>query len=355
MTGTEVHWVRSENDKMAKWGAEIAAKTVAKHGVSFEWRWREACRDRPQTCPAHNRESKSVQWDRIEDNPGTLGHDRMAYYALMKNKIIKGSPHSLLAAQTASIEVEANRIENAALQEALGLARWLVAQAREQVEIAHRDHDERLKNTYTDLAQRFCARPGSVSQAELDALPKPYGRSVYNTPPNLQGCEATIYLAISHGVKAEAFMGQFPVPLNGHRPLVQPVRPLPPGPVALNPYINFSSNLPTLKNLAANACSSSGRVEVNTYLFNPRNPYHFSKDRDDEIIAELSANLGDCSRQLFNKFVEMIRAGQGTSVNSQWVRDRVNSYSSRPIYVDPPRTLPRRGGRCEDYGNIRCP
>ena len=223
----------------------------------------------------------------------------------------------------------------------------LADQARAQALIARRDHDERLKNTYIDLARRFCAAHGGVSQAELDALPKPYGREiVYDDPPGLQGCEATIYSAISRGVKADALIFQIPVPVQG-------VRPSPP--VAIIPRIYFSSNLTDLSELSKRACSSAGRIEGAERLVNPLNPYFFRREIDDEKIEELSARLDDCSRRLFNELVEMIRAGQGAAVTSRWLRNRANDYSSRPIYAAPSGGAPRRSGRCEDYGNVRCP
>ena len=345
-TGTQVHWVRADNDRVAKDGAERIASKVT---TDFESRWKALCGGHvpnTRTCRPHGRLPEQLIVDEIGSLPGLTGHDRREYYEVLKQKhVIEGSVLALRSAETVVKLAEIELVESLALAEANKQARILVERVREQKAIARRDHDERLKNARVDLARRFCAAPGSISQAELDALPKPYARDD-DVPPDLRGCEETIYSAISRGVKADALIYQIPVPLQG-------VRPSPP--VEIVARIPFSSNLTDLSGLSERACSSAGRVEGAERLVNPRNPYFFRREVDDEKIDELSARLDDCSRRLFHKLVETIRAGQGAAVTGRWLRDRVNDYSSRPIYAEPSGGAPRRGGRCEDYGNIRCP
>jgi len=351
-TGTRVLWVRAENDKVA---AELGTR-IGNNKSWAEWNldWGYYCipERRSAFCNAHGRPASTATKVSIGNLPSAGGHNRDEYYAVLREKgYIVGTPLDLRRAESAKKVAEIATVEKIAVDTAHREALKLVDQARAQALIARRDHDERLKNTYIDLARRFCATHGGVSQAELDALPKPYGRIVYDDPPGLQGYEAIIYFAISRGVKADALIYQIPVPIHAIPPPVQAVRPR----RDLFPKTPFSSSLSDLKNIAVRACSTTGHIAVDEHLFNPGNPYSFSRDYDDRIISELSANLGDCSRPLFNKLVEMIRAGQGAAVTSQWLRDRANDYSRRPVYVDPSGGTPRRGGRCEDYGNIRCP
>ena len=311
-TGIEVHVIGFENDK---------ARAVGRAGLMFkselptdtaglESLWRERCAEPGHVC-ANPAKFKRTKFDYNIDAPlpremnstfidRKLSHDRLIYYSyLYSRKLFNKTIEELDAPQAKMVEDESNRI----LEEAMDEARSLIASAKIQAQIYA---SERSK--------------GFWGKGNMDEFRRRMSEIRKNEVP----------------------------------PVVRPIAPrIAPAVPAGKTF--FSSNLSDLKDLAVRACSSSNEVAPAESLVNPQHSYFFSKDRDDQIIAELSVHLDSCSRQLFSKLIEMIRAGQGPSVTSQWLRTRANDYTSRPIYVDPPMTPPRRGGRCEDYGNIRCP
>ncbi|MBI2384556.1 MAG: hypothetical protein HYV14_00945 [Elusimicrobia bacterium] len=175
-TGTEVHWTRAENDAVRN-AQDRAAQIGLDAGASvdFKAKWDAVCASgtpNTRTCHPHERKSKRVIIEKIGKIPGMIGHARTEYYDVLKKKdVLKQSHQQLRSAMIDSYETETERVKKRALEEAVVEARGLVAEARSQANIARRDHDERLKNAYADLARRSCDHPGSVSQAELDALP----------------------------------------------------------------------------------------------------------------------------------------------------------------------------------------
>lgn len=246
----------------------------------------------------------------------------------------------------------------------------LVAQARSQVDIARRDresreeasrvaaeksaHDNRLKNIYADLARRSCANPGSVTQAELDALPKSYGTEAMGTyPRGLDECSGRLYSSLVFGTTAEALRTAAGLKTPETARPASPVRAVQPEPQPINAGRNapnpFWVYLPKLRDIAVTACNSPGRASIDISLVRPNPPYEFSSPRDNDIAASLSAGLSGCQRRLFDKLFETIRLGHGTSIDSQWINRLAAEYTSVPASV------PSRGPRCEDFDNHRCP
>lgn len=291
MTGTEVHWARSENDKVAQKGAKIATETVAEYGVSFNWRWREACRDRPETCPAHNRQTRGVIWERIEKNPGTAGHDRTAYYEMLKKAdIIKGTRDELRAAQDAKVAAETRRVEKSALDDALVEARGLVALAREQREIARRDHEEREAN----------ANKGRLwENVDLEEFNRRMAELRTRFPAAVAARAAT------------------PTPL--------------------------SHIFPKLKEFSESACRAPERLPNHLIFFNS---YDLSyRDYDDEQARLLSSRMSSCPQQLFNTIIANIRSNRGLlEVDGVWARATVAGYLRAPANTTGD-ALPSSGGR----------
>lgn len=252
----------------------------------------------------------------------------------------------------------------------------LVAQARSQADIARRDreereainkaaaersarrdHDERLRRTLIEMAQRSCADPGSVTQAELDALPDPYQedfKTSQGTPRGLDVCAYMVFLELGRGVSSEK--------IRAKATPSQPadIRAIPPGPqgarairepVAAVATVPFNSVFPRLKDLAVTACASPAQVSVDAGMFRRSAPVYYSRSADDAIAASLSTGLGDCPRQLFYTLIETLRAGQESIITDQWVRSMAAVYSP-PVYVPPSSG---GGDPCRDNGNIRCP
>jgi hypothetical protein len=239
--------------------------------------------------------------------------------------------------------------------EAQANERQLAQRARMQAEIARRDHDERLKNTYAELAQRSCASPGSVAQAELDALPRPYGTDVMNTMPRgLSECAGHLYSRLLHGATADEIRRSSE--LKNSEGFVtaptpdQPALPSDPKPVRGRRVQAFSTMLPAARHLSVTACGSPDHVAIDAALTTQPYDIAFSPRNDDRIIAELSGGLGECESRLFRRLIEVIRNGEGPGISVRWVQETAAAYRPAPVYYPPPS-----GGRCEDYGNVRCP
>lgn len=292
ITGTEVHWVRSVNDKMAKKGAALAQKTVSEYGVSFEALWRGACRDRPETCPAHNRQSSiGVFWDRIGDNPGTAGHDRIPYYRMLTALgIIKGSRHDLASFQNAKVAAETRRIETSALDAALDEARGLVEQVREQQEIARRDNEEREAQ---DKKGRLW------ENVDLDEFKRRMAE------------------------------------LKTHLPVAAIVRVESPPP--------FSSVFARLKDFAESACRAPEQLPARLIFFKTYDLSYWGYD--DEQARLLSSGMGTCPRQLFNNVIARTRTNRGLlDVDGDWTKATVAEYLRAPEENSTGTIAPYTGG-----------
>lgn len=376
-TGIEIHVVGFEWDK-----AKIAGDLVTKlksglpaDTAGLEKLWGKSCAARSRSEPAcadpdkfirtkfdydiHVRPPDVPKDKFIKGRLTSLDHDRMLYYTYLQNrKLLYKTVAQLEAPQLKLVKVEENRI----LARAMDEARSLIAQAKEQERIQNRDHDERLKNLYVGMSLRSCANPGSVTQAELDRLPKPYGTDVMSAMPRGLGeCGGMVYSMLSYGATAEEIrVMSLPsvVSVDALVPpppqAVQPVRRAPAAPVdARTP---FSSTLPGLKALSVTACRSRGQVPVDKNLIQPPLPYSSWGEMDEEAAGNLSAGLGNCENRLFRRLIELIRAGQGDRVTAQWVQETAAAYRDASDAA-PGYTRPQTGGGdpCRDHGNIRCP
>ncbi|MEK7692234.1 MAG: hypothetical protein AAB425_14555, partial [Bdellovibrionota bacterium] len=94
----------------------------------------------------------------------------------------------------------------------------LIRQAKDQIEIAQREHDERLRNILLTLTARSCGNPGSVTQADLDGLPKPHRADFLNyglVPVQYGECSKVYFAMARREVDAESLrrmsMPQVPV------------------------------------------------------------------------------------------------------------------------------------------------
>lgn len=359
MTGAEVHWARADNDVVEN-APDIAERIAVKAAstVDFEAKWKARCAmDRfHRTCRTDKRKPRPVIVEKIGILPVIGGHSRNAYYDVLKKRApLKYSYREVKTAEILSLEAETRRVKKAALEEAVQEARGLIAQAREQKAISQRDHDERLRHTLIEMAQRSCADPGSVTQAELDALPDPYQedfKTSQGTPRGLDICAYMVYLDLGRGVNSEKIRAK----ATPSKPA--DTRPIPPGPqraptirepVDAGATVPFNSVFPLLKDLAMTACASPAQVSVDAGQLRRSARVSFSRIADDAIAASLSTGLGYCPRQLFYTLIETLRAGQGSIITDQWVR------SLAAVYSTPPYVPPSSGGRCEEYGNVHCP
>lgn len=346
-TGTEVHWGRAENDAAAlDEGVKVAKRNAG--NVDFKAKWDAFCagEGKGRSCPAHNRKPKPVIYETIGRLSGFLAHDREDYYEILKEKkVIKYSHRALRIPETAKINAEAGKLEEKTIQAALIEARELVAQAKAQAEIALRDHDIRLSAALGDLAQRSCSTPGSVTQAELDNLPR-QNRSetlLENRPYGLGGdCYRRLYEYLADGranagvVETMSLPERTPVDARVKAPIQEPVgaRSAPPEP--------FSTILPKLKNLAITACRAPDQAYMDSYLYRA---YDYSyREYDDNLASSLSSGLDACPKQLFDRLIATHRAHEYGRIDTRWIREMVSLYSPRysapPAYTPPPLTLP---------------
>lgn len=223
----------------------------------------------------------------------------------------------------------------------------LITRARLQVQIASKDHDERLQRALIDLTERSCENPGYVRQSELDALAAPHGFLGNLAPPVLRNdCEKVYRYLLDGGRNAESLraLSTRPVVPVDARPIQPPVRPAP-----LNIRIPFSGSLPSIKNYAVTACGTTDQVPVNPQMATPSFPFEFETGRDDAIAGQLSANLGVCERQLFQLLIDFIRAGKGSLITPHWAQAAAARFRPSPVYQEP------YYDPCRANGNKYCP
>ncbi|MBI2385376.1 MAG: hypothetical protein HYV14_05105 [Elusimicrobia bacterium] len=356
-TGTKVFWVRADNDTVA---AELGTRIGNnKSWTGWNLDWESYCiPERPSSfCNAHGRAASTATKVSVGKLPSAGGHNREEYYAILKTKgIIAGTPLDLRRAESAKKVAEIAAVVQIAIDTAHREASQLVAQAREQRMLAKRDHDERLKNAYAELARRSCDHPGSVSQTELDALPKSYGTDAMNTlPPGLGDCSGLLYGMLLRGATADQMRAwserEDPAPA---KPESNPVRAVPfapsdPTPIRGIPVSVFPTILSLAKDLSVTACGSPDRVTIDQALTIKLDGVAFSRHAD-RIADELALGLGPCESRLFRRLIEVIRNGEGPGITVRWVQETAAAYRPAPAYFPP-----QSGKRCEDYGNVRCP
>lgn len=252
---------------------------------------------------------------------------------------------------------------------------YLIREAREQVKIAQVEHDGRLRRSIIDLTRRACSRAGSVSQADLDALPGPHhSEFAYDRDP--QRPDVRIAPVAGDCGEIYEYLQSRAGRRDGAGPNAEMLRqlatPTPPSqlPAELNPTspalpefprfpqakIPFNTALPRLRNFAASACNAPISVSVDKELMSPSLPYGFSS-RDAEDSAALEAGLDPCSVKLFRRLIQVIRSGEGNLISSEWVREEVERFSppdSRgPGRASPPRDREDRGGPPPDPDHDR--
>ncbi len=269
---------------------ERAAVFAAKLGVNTQRHLQLAAQFKLQADQA---QAENLRWDQVSvRHPNWIGRDRQG----------------LLAITPAAPELSSG--DEAFLQKKLAEAQARVAkdrELREKVELRkeaarQRDEDEELKTRYLTLAQRSCAEPGSVSQAELDDLPNPHGKDFMGfLPEEISGCDKTVYLNLRRGADADeikALSAPAPIPPSARIP--DPVQI----PSAYVPPLPFSRLIPRLKEFAVEACQRPEQVPIERFL---SQPIDFSnKDYDNQIAREIGTSLSDCSYNFFFRLSECL-------------------------------------------------
>ncbi len=207
----------------------------------------------------------------------------------------------------------------------------LVEQAKGQIVIAQRDHDDRLRRAILALTRRSCANPGSVTQSELDGLAKPHHRDFLNQdalPLDKRKC-FEVYFYVGRGGRdadeVRRMSAPTLVPLDPRIP-----RPIPAQPV---PATLFAKMLPSLKDFAITACRTPAQAAP--VLLNLDGAFYKSLSgraaQNDSDVAYHRIGLTGCSDKLFYLLTVMVRDGTYWKVGSRdWIRDTVASFSGGP-------------------------
>lgn len=236
----------------------------------------------------------------------------------------------------------------------------LVDKAKAQVLFAQIDHDMRLNDQYRALASRSCRNPGSITQAEVNALPELYKREPFDASHlSEKTCEERIYLLLytNESVDSIEAWSRYVPPAKAQIPVrAIPLNPsFPPNPAAVpsNPAgtgndHDFSGAILPIRKYVVEACATSSMVPMSYDLIRPQAPYRFS-DLDVHLTNSVASELQPtCERPLFELLVNSIRNGQTDEINAQWVQlaaVRFRSQGYRQPYSD----------SCRDNGNQRCP
>lgn len=225
------------------------------------------------------------------------------------------------------------------------------------------DHDKRLMNALIAVTRRSCDNPGSVSQAELSALPLPFNSEFKRIKPlrsaDFPGRERCLnvyeYLAYA-GRDAEA-LRKAASPTGPA--LLQPIAvPSDPQLIHVGPNKHpFSRVLPQYKSYAENACRSPAQIQWDSILF-PAYDYSY-REYDDKLIRELKIGMGDCAQKLLDYLVEIKRRNYSDTdaLQPDLLREKVAAFS--PVYSSPGRgSSPGQGLGCvydPNIGGWACP
>lgn len=334
-TGTEVIWMRSDNDKIAKLGAAIADRGPK---VNYKKEWDRFCganawKDR---CEAHGRTPKTMTLIPIPDNPGTAGHDRAAYYKILKEmKIIDGSVMTLRAQESRVLAAEIRGMQQIALEAALAEAPKLVAKMRARAEFEareRREHDDGLLALMRDLARRACDDPESLRQSVLDSLPKSReaGFASRYPPGSMQGCTLNAFERIRDGESAKTvvehiYLGRGPVNV-----VATPAAPAVVAPVAKVPS-EFAMLLPQFARFAEDSCRSPGSGTEPSFYYGGNTHHTFVGWYDTAYDIQI-ASLSGCPRRLFTDLVNLVLLQEWWKVRERgWLERQVSYYT--PKYV----------------------
>lgn len=347
-TGTQVVHVRSLNDQIAKVGAMVADRHVK---VDFKKKWDRFCEDRAtkSSCGAHGRTPKQVEWINPPDNPGTAGHDRQAYYDILKKKgVIEGTVVQLRHKESANLDDVIWAKQMMLLESAKEEASKLVAQARGQRELAvreqlkrveiaareRREHDDRLLAVMGDLARRACDDPDSLRQSVLDALPKPRDENFASRYPSngLSGCSLNVFEWIRNGSPAADIVAGV---YSSRGPAIIVAIPVAPGPtppaniVAKFPS-EFAMLLPEFAKFAAESCRNPGSGTAPFFSYGSgtgKTHSQFVGWYDSAYHVEM-ASLTGCSRRLFIDFVNLVLFEEWWKVRERgWIERQVSYYT----------------------------
>jgi hypothetical protein len=220
---------------------------------------------------------------------------------------------------------------------------------------ADREHDERLLATVAEIAARSCASPGSITQDELNRLPRPAKPEQFCTtencrlPPTLGACGAFLFLEIAGRIRDGDALDAAEIRRRSEPIEPGPIRALPPPPQAVRPVENppriigvdpVAETLKNYRRLAALACDSPDSLDADEIRRAVRTPYVPLP------AAQVAGrDLTGCSRFIYDALVVFSPDGYRGMLTKQWLLDRVGTYRGQPSL--PPSGGESGGGRAQ--------
>jgi hypothetical protein len=241
MTGTVIHFCKSQDDLVAIWGGAIAKEDDATSKQTLANLWFEYENAHGGGGTGDNLSHVIV--DYVESIPGLLGHDRLAYYEfLKKNKLIK-TPSQLDREQAQAVEEKEEQLRGDDLSleynEAIGvIEKAKISQqriAREQRAIVEGEIAavKQAEAVAQEKAQQFawalkltavkaCNSPESITERDASDLSQTYaavgGYSDFSYADSvgagISGCAKNFYdrilgLAKSHRLRLDGTSAQY--------------------------------------------------------------------------------------------------------------------------------------------------
>jgi len=345
-TGTQVVYVRSLNDEVAKVGAMVADRHSP---VDFKKKWDLFCANASlkARCGAHGRTPKAVEYIVMPDNPGTAGHGRQAYYDILKKKgVLDATVLQLRRKESEALDDAIWSNQKNLLELAKAEAFKLVEQARGQRAIAVREqlereahaalerrkHDDRLLAAMAGLARRVCADPDSLRQSVIDALPKslePGFESRY--PTGVSGCSLNVFEWIRNGSTAADIVVSVYLSRGPAKIVATPVAPGPTTPATLVAKVpsEFAMLLPEFAKFAVDSCNRPGSGTAPAFYYGGARQAKFVGWYESAYDVEM-ASLTGCSRRLFTDFVNLILLEEWWKVRERgWLERQVSYYTPK--------------------------
>lgn len=168
--------------------------------------------------------------------------------------------------------------------------------------LREREQDAQLNRTITDLALRSCDAPGSVSQEELNALPRPHEADYISRNPyplDVRPCVAKVYEYLGKGGVDASEVARLSLPPTKPTDLV----PLPPVPRA-RPALSIGElELLGMRVASIRACASS--VQGVNQVLRSMNWANFQHARGVDACA---GSFSGCELRVFRRLVQFGRA-----------------------------------------------
>lgn len=204
----------------------------------------------------------------------------------------------------------------------------LVQQARAHIKIAQADHDERLAGTMLAMARRSCDAPGSVTQAELNDLPRPHLANFMNYLPIPLGPRDCykVYAYLGGGGRNAAQIASMATPQEEPiviKPTLPPLPPILPSPFALT--------FPDLAKFATESCRSPGSASpvLMNYYRRPYEQFVGTRRNWESWYWKQLNTLQGCPRLLFIDLVTLALEDSYWKVSERdWLKNKVARYSS---------------------------